>query len=77
MKDHRSIRNQNLHKILLSKFLPSEELNRIFDTKDILNSFDKNSFLEVYESLEGREDLPEIKFNVPFMEFGRFCVLFR
>ena len=75
MKDHRSIRNQNLHKILLSKFLPSEELNMIFDIKEILNSFDKKSFLEVYESLDGRKDLPEIKFNVPFMEFGRFCVL--
>ena len=75
MKDNRSIRVQNLHKILLSKFLPAEELKRDFSTSEILNSFDKQMLLEVYRSLGGLLELPEIIFNIPFMEFGRFCVL--
>jgi len=75
MKDNRSIRVQNLHKILLSKFLPSEELNRTFKTSEILNSFDKNILLETYHFLGGKIDNPEIIFSIPFMEFGRFCVL--
>lgn len=74
-KDTRSIRVQNLHKILLSKFLPAEELNRTFKTSEILNSFDKNNFLEVYNALGGQVENPEIIFSIPFMEFGRFCVL--
>lgn len=75
MKDQRSIRIQNLHNILLSKFLPNEELNRVFSTSEVLGSFDKNTYLEVYESLGGKTNVPEIKIKVPFMEFGRFCVL--
>lgn len=75
IKDTRSIRVQNLHKILLSKFLPSDEINRVFKTSEILESFDKNNFLEIYNSLGGLSDHPEILFSVPFMEFGRFCVL--
>ena len=75
MRDTRSIRVQNLHNILLSKFLPASELKREFSTKELLNSFDKEQFLEVYQSLGGREEYPEIVFSIPFMEFGRFCVL--
>lgn len=75
MKDQRSIRIQNLHNILLSKFLPNEELNRGFSTSEVLGSFDKNTYQEVYESLGGKTNVPEIKIKVPFMEFGRFCVL--
>ena len=75
MKDQRSIRVQNLHNILLSKFLPAEELNRIFSTSELLGSFDNHTYLEIYESLGGKINAPEIKFKVPFLEFGRFCVL--
>lgn len=75
MKDHRSIRVQNLHKILLSKFLPVEEINRKLNTSELLGSFEKKTFLETYESLGGLIDYPEIQFTVPFMEFGRFSVL--
>lgn len=74
-KDTRSIRVQQLHKILLSKYLPAEEVDRTFKTGDLLKSFDKKAFLEVYCSLGGRLDNPEIIFSAPFMEFGRFCVL--
>ena len=74
-QDTRSIRVQNLHKILLSKFLPSEELNRTLKTSEILSSFDKNDFLEVYKVLGGKVENPEIIFSIPLMEFGRFCVL--
>ena len=74
-KDNRSIRVQNLHKVLLSKFLPSEALNRTFKTAEILASFDMNNFLEVYDALGGQIENPEIIFSIPFMEFGRFCVL--
>lgn len=75
MRDKRSIRVQNLHEILLSKFLPSDELKREINTKDFLNSFEKRSFLKVYQSLGGLLDFPEIIFSMPFLEFGRFSVL--
>ena len=75
MKDSRSIRVQNLHKILLSKYIPAEEINPVFSTKEILNSFDENVFLECYNSLGGLLKAPEIKFKTSLLEFGRFCVL--
>ncbi len=75
MRRKRNIREENLHKIMLSKFLPSEALNRSFDTKELKGSFSEKLFLETYKSLGGSEDFPLIKFNIPFMEFGRFCVL--
>ncbi len=74
-KDSRSIRVQHLHNILLSKYLPSEEVNRVFKTSEILESFDKKIFLETYNGLGGKIENPEIFFSIPFMEFGRFCVL--
>ena len=75
MRDSRSIRVQNLHNILLGKFLPSNELKKEFTTKELLESYDKKIFLDVYQSLEGLIEQPEIVFTMPFMEFGRFCVL--
>ncbi len=75
MNRKRNIREENLHNILLSKYLPSEELNRSFDTMDLKGSFSEKIFLETYKSLEVRETFPMINFNVSFMEFGRFCVL--
>ena len=75
MKDKRSIREQNLHKILLSKYIPAEELNHSFSTCELQSTFNEKVFLQTYESLGGRGKFPELKFNVSFMEFGRFCVL--
>ncbi len=82
MKGKRNIREENLHKILLSKYIPAEELNHSFSTWELKGTFFEKVFLETYELLGGREAFPEIKFNVPFMpacrrgrEFGRFCIL--
>jgi len=75
MKQKRTIREENLHKILLSKYIPAEELNRSFSTWELQGTFFEKIFLETYQSLGGKEDFPEIKFTAPFMEFGRFCVL--
>jgi len=75
MRDQRSIRVQNLHKILLSKFLPSDEQKKEFSTKDLLESFDKKRMLEVYHALGGLADYPEMIFSIPILEFGRFSVL--
>jgi hypothetical protein len=75
MNDKRSIREQNLHTILLSKYIPAEELNHSFSTWELQGTFNEKVFLETYESLGGRADFPELKFDVPFMEFGRFCIL--
>ena len=76
MKEKRTIREENMHKILLSKYLPAEELDHSFSTWELKKTFDEKVFLETYQVLEGREPFPEIKFTVPLMEFGRFCVLF-
>lgn len=75
MKGKRNIREENLHKILLTKYIPATELNHSFSTWELKGSFHEKVFLETYESLGGREAFPEIKIHVPFMEFGRFCVL--
>ena len=75
MHNIQSIRKKNLNKILLSKYLPTEQLNPVFNSTEIIESFDKSIFMECYRSLGGIQDLPEIKFKVPFLEFGRFCVL--
>ena len=76
MKEKRTIREENMHKILLSKYLPAQELDHSFSTWELKKTFDEKVFLETYQVLEGRETFPEIKFTVPLMEFGRFCVLF-
>lgn len=76
MKGTRNIREENLHNILMGQYIPAEELDRNFSTWELQGSFAEKIFLETYASLGGREDFPEIKFQVPFMEFGRFCVLF-
>ncbi len=75
MKQKKTIREENLHKILLSKYIPAEELNHSFSTWELQGTFFEKIFLEIYQSLGGTEDFPEIKFTFPFMEFGRFCVL--
>ena len=75
MKGKRIIREENLHRILLSQYIPAAELNHSFSTWELKDSFFEKVFIEIYESLGGKEGFPEIKFNVPFMEFGRFCVL--
>ena len=75
MKRIRNIREENLHKILLSKYIPATDLNYNFSTWELKGTFFERAFLEIYESLGGKDTYPEIKFIVPFMEFGRFCVL--
>lgn len=75
MKVKKSIREENLHKVLLSKYIPVDELNHSFSTWELQSTFFEKIFLECYESLGGTAAFPEIKFNVPFMEFGRFSVL--
>jgi hypothetical protein len=52
-----------------------KELKRELNTKELLDSFDKEMFLDVYRSLGGQKAFPEMVFTMPFMEFGRFCVL--
>lgn len=75
MNAKRSIREANLHKILLSKFIPAQELDHSFTSWELQGSFSEKTCLETYHTLDGKADFPEIKWNVPFMEFGRFCVL--
>ena len=40
-----------------------------------MESFNKSIYLEIYKSLGGQTGHTEVKFKVPFLEFGRFCVL--
>ena len=75
MKEKKSIRVQNLTKVLTSKYLPAEEINRKFSSAEFKSTFDEKAFLEVYQNLGGLQAFPELTFQVPFMEFGRFCVL--
>jgi len=70
-----SIRVQNLTKVLTSKYLPAEEINRKFSSDELKDTFDAKSVRETYEALGGMQDFPRINFHVPFIEFGRFCVL--
>lgn len=70
-----SIRNQNLTKVLTSKFLPAEEINRKFASAELKGTFFEKTIKETYEVLGGFHEFPELTFQVPFIEFGRFCVL--
>jgi hypothetical protein len=75
MKINSSIRVQNLAKILLTKYIPAEQINRKFSSHELKNTFDEKVFLETYKNLGGLQPFPELTFEVPFLEFGRFCVL--
>lgn len=75
MKEGKSIRTQNLYQILLSKYLPSEEVTREFNTVEFEGTFLEKSFLDVYSALDGKEEFPYIKFKVELLEFGRFCIM--
>jgi hypothetical protein len=75
MQEKKSIRVQNLSRILLSKYIPAEEINRKFSSAELKGAFDEKLCLDTYENLEGKKPFPEITFNVPFLEFGRFCIL--
>ncbi len=70
-----SIRNKNLSRILTSKYLPAEELNRKFSATELKGTYYEKIFLETYQALDGLQAFPKISIDVPFMEFGRFCVL--
>lgn len=74
-REKQPIRTQHLHRILTSKYLPAEQINRKFNTRELEDTFEWNSFLEVYRSLGGMQGKPQLSFRVPFLEFGRFCVL--
>ena len=74
-RDNRSIRVRNLHQILLSKYLPAESLERTFETKELASTHYEKELVSVYKSLGGLAGFPHVKFSVPFLEFGRFCVL--
>jgi hypothetical protein len=75
MKTHSSIRVQNLAKILLTKYIPAEQINRKFSSLELKGTFDEKVLLETYRNLGGLLTFPEVTFEVPFLEFGRFCVL--
>lgn len=75
MKINSSIRVQNLAKILLSKYIPADQINRKFSSLELKNNFDEKVMLETYKNLGGVQSFPELTFEVPFLEFGRFCVL--
>ncbi len=76
MAGRQSIREANLHDILLSKYIPVESQDTIFSTWELQGTMDEKTLLETYTALEGMASFPEIKFKVPLMEFGRFSVLF-
>lgn len=73
--DRRSIRVQNLHHILSGKYPPAEQINPVFSTKELEETIEWGKFMEVYSALGGKKDFPQLRFDVPFLEFGRFCVL--
>lgn len=75
MKKSRSIRVLNLSKILLSKYIPSEGINRKFTSLELKGTFDEKICVETYKDLGGLRPASEITFEVPFLEFGRFCVV--
>lgn len=75
MQDKKSIRFQNLSRVLLSKYLPADEINKKFSSTELMSPFYEKLCLEAYDSLDGQKPFPEITFNVPFLEFGRFCIL--
>ena len=75
MKAKKSIRVQNLTEILTSKYLPAVEINRKFNSNELIGTFYEKHLRKVYQNLEGMQAFPELSFTVPFLEFGRFCVL--
>ena len=72
----KSIREENLHKILLSKYIPNAEQQTNFSMWELNGSFSEKVFLETYHELGGKDIFPEVKFTVRLMEFGRFSVVF-
>jgi hypothetical protein len=75
MQEKKSIRVQNLSRILLSKYIPAEQINRKFSSLDLKSPFFEKLCLDTYENLGGQKKFPEINFDVPLLEFGRFCIL--
>ena len=76
MSIKKSIREENLHKILLSKFLPNSDINPNFSMWELNGSLYEKVFLETYKALDGKDASPETRFTVPLLEFGKFCVVF-
>ncbi len=76
MAGRQNIREANLHDILLSKYIPVESQDKMFSTWELQGTMEERTLLETYTALGGQASFPEIKFKVPLMEFGRFCVLF-
>lgn len=70
-----SIRVKNLSRILNSKYLPAEELNRRFNSSELKGTFYEKTLIETYKALGGLHDYPNLVFEVTFLEFGRFCIL--
>ncbi len=70
-----SIRLRNLSHILNSQYIPAEEIQRKFSSNEIKNTFYEKACLESYKTLDGIQEYPNIVFQVPFLEFGRFCIL--
>ena len=75
MQQKQSIRTRHLSQILTSKYLPAEALNRKFNSTELKGTFYEKMCIDAYLALGGRQPFPEIAFQVPSMEFGRFCVL--
>ncbi|NJN25573.1 MAG: hypothetical protein HC819_06235 [Cyclobacteriaceae bacterium] len=77
MQAKKSIREENLRKILLTKFLPNSSIDTNFNMWELNGSFYEKNFLETYHALDGKEGtFPETRYTVPLMEFGRFSVVF-
>ncbi len=70
-----SIRTEKLNKVLLTKYIPAEQINRKMNSDELQGSFFEKQFQEAYEILGGEDPLQKIIHEPPFLEFGRFCVL--
>ena len=75
MMQKQSIRVRNLSRILISKYLPAEGRNRRFDSSELKDTFYEKRLIESYKALGGLHNFPNLAFEVPFLEFGRFCIL--
>lgn len=70
-----NIRNKNLEKILLSKYIPADQLPASYKANALLKSGLGKEIEEVYDQLGGKGNLNQ--FHIPgfALEFGRFCVI--
>ncbi len=75
MNEKRNVREANLWKVLASKYIPTEEVDPKLSTTELIGTRFESDLLEAYKLLEGKATFPDIKFQVGFLEFGRFFVV--